>query len=78
MNKILISLMLVMGLVDGAMHRLVDFENWINEFKIVVSNKEKETMFGKWLENDKYIEEMNSRNLTYTLGHNQYSGMGCK
>ncbi len=75
MNKLLISLLLVMGLVDGAIHRLEDFENWINKFNIVVGSKEKETMFGKWLENDKYIEEMNSRNLTYTLGHNQYSGM---
>ena len=45
MNKLLISLLLVMGLVDGAMHRLVDFENWINEFNIVVGSKEKETMF---------------------------------
>lgn len=32
-------------------------------------------IFDNWVENDKYIKEVNSKNLSYTLGHNAYSGM---
>ncbi len=32
-------------------------------------------IFNNWVDNDKYIEEINSKNLSYTLGHNAYSGM---
>jgi C1A family cysteine protease len=34
-----------------------------------------ERVFKNWVSNHKFIEEVNSRNLTYTLGHNQFSGM---
>jgi C1A family cysteine protease len=34
-----------------------------------------ESTLSKWVENDKFIEEMNGKNLTYTLGHNHFSGM---
>ena len=37
--------------------------------------KHKDRLFSVWTENDKYIQDMNSRNLTYTLGHNQFSAM---
>ena len=32
-------------------------------------------VFSKWVANHVYIEEVNSKNLTYQLGHNQFSGM---
>jgi C1A family cysteine protease len=32
-------------------------------------------MYKNWAENDKHIENVNFQNLTYTLGHNQFSGM---
>jgi C1A family cysteine protease len=31
-----------------------------------------------WLENDYFINEVNNQNLSYTLGHNHYSGMNNK
>jgi len=52
------------------------FENWVREFKQEFHNTDHhDSVMRKWIENDKYIDEMNSRNLTYTLGHNQFSGM---
>lgn len=32
-------------------------------------------VFSKWVANHVYIEEVNARNLSYQLGHNQFSGM---
>jgi C1A family cysteine protease len=32
-------------------------------------------MYKNWAENDKHIENVNFQNLTYALGHNQFSGM---
>jgi len=32
-------------------------------------------MLQNWQDNDRIIKEMNSRNLSYTLGHNHFSGM---
>ena len=32
-------------------------------------------MFSNWVDNDKYIKHVNSQNLSYTLGHNAFSGM---
>ena len=52
------------------------FENWANEFKIqFTSNQHVNDMLEKWTENDNYIQEINSQNLPFTLGHNQFSGM---
>jgi len=52
------------------------FENWVNQFKIKFSNEQHMfSVFNKWTTNDKFIDIINSRNLTYSLGHNQFSGM---
>ena len=52
------------------------FEHWINDFGIKYSNQHKYLdMYDKWVSNDKFIDEINSKNLSYTLGHNQFSGM---
>ena len=77
MNK-LVSILFIVGLSLGSSLRnyVEEFESWINRYKIsVTGTEEKERMMDIWIENDKYIEEINSRNLTYKLGHNQFSGM---
>mgnify|MGYP003705848201 CR=1 FL=1 len=52
------------------------FEEWLQKFSIRVSDdNHRQHLFTNWLGNDKHITEMNGRNLTYTLGHNHFSGM---
>jgi len=52
------------------------FKNWVDEHRIVANDGHHLAhMFENWLSNDKFIFETNARNLTYTLGHNAYSGM---
>jgi len=52
------------------------FKNWIDVHKIQARDDHHLAhMFENWLSNDKFIIETNSRNLTYTLGHNAFSGM---
>jgi len=52
------------------------FENWVQEFKIKFQNEQHMyDIIQKWITNDKYIEYINNQNLTYTIGHNQFSGM---
>jgi C1A family cysteine protease len=63
--------------VNISNHPLLDkFNNWIDTFKIHIQNTDHfYSTFGKWVDNDEYIEEMNSLGLSYSLGHNQFSGM---
>ena len=52
------------------------FQAWVDRFAMdFESTIHYESTLSKWVENDKYIEEMNGKNLTYTLGHNHFSGM---
>lgn len=52
------------------------FKNWIEEHRIQIrDNHHFSHIFDNWLSNDKYIELTNAKNLSYTLGHNSYSGM---
>lgn len=52
------------------------FTNWIMIYHIQIKdNNQFDKMFSNWLDNDKYIEYINSLNKTYKLGHNKYSGM---
>uniref|UniRef100_A0A6C0BRL7 Peptidase C1A papain C-terminal domain-containing protein n=1 Tax=viral metagenome TaxID=1070528 RepID=A0A6C0BRL7_9ZZZZ len=50
------------------------FENWLHEHGYH-KDETRYDMFENWRLNDEYINDVNSRNLTYTLGHNKYSGM---
>jgi|UniRef100_A0A6C0DJ36 C1A family cysteine protease len=55
------------------MNRFID---WVRDFNIEFRNDEHfDNIYQKWLSNDKFIEEINGKNLTYDLGHNQFSGM---
>lgn len=52
------------------------FVQWLNDFRIEVRDgAHKDHLYANWVSNDKYIEEHNSKNKTYTLGHNHFSGM---
>ena len=52
------------------------FQSWVDRFAMdFESTMHYESTLSKWVENDKFIEEMNGKNLTYTLGHNHISGM---
>jgi len=52
------------------------FVNWMKEHNIEVGNGQLFTHFlENFINNDKIIEEHNNQNLSYTLGHNQFSHM---
>lgn len=52
------------------------FESWAHQYQMNFHNEiHKQGVFLKWLDNHNYIEQFNRRNLSYTLGHNQFSGM---
>lgn len=55
--------------------RVQKFSNWLNNFNIVIEdNNHFGHVFTNWLNNDKFIEITNSQNLSYTVGHNSFSG----
>lgn len=52
------------------------FRNWVDTHRIEARDDHHLAhMFENWLSNDKYIIETNAKNLTYTVGHNAFSGM---
>lgn len=52
------------------------FQKWANNFRIqFLDDTHRERVFSNWLSNDKYIQETNDKNLSYTLGHNHLSGL---
>lgn len=52
------------------------FKNWVDVHKIQSNdNLHLAHMFENWLSNDKFIELTNAKNLSYTVGHNAFSGM---
>jgi C1A family cysteine protease len=52
------------------------FEEWIGDFRMNFRDSvHREHVYSNWVSNDKYISEVNAKNMTYTLGHNQLSGM---
>lgn len=52
------------------------FRTWVDTHRIVANDDHHLAhMFENWLSNDKFIFETNAKNLTYTVGHNAFSGM---
>ena len=52
------------------------FFQWMDDFRITIgSHTTLEQVLMNWITNDKYIEEHNAKNLSYSLGHNHLSGM---
>lgn len=72
-----LSLFFAAGIaIANASTLLERFEHWARDFKMDFHDKDHhENVFSKWAINDKFIEETNNKNLTYTVGHNQFSGM---
>ena len=75
--KPVLILSVVGVLINAARSSLIDsFEDWVRNFAIKFKN---DFHFGEvyeiWKSNHKFIEEINSKNLSYVLGHNQFSGM---
>jgi C1A family cysteine protease len=53
-----------------------EFNEWASEFRIMFeSDQHYSAVYKNWELNHKYIEYVNNDNRTYTLGHNQFSGM---
>jgi C1A family cysteine protease len=72
-----LSLFLIASVAAANAATLLErFQHWSQEFRMEFrDNNHHEDVFAKWATNDKFIEETNGRNLTYTVGHNQFSGM---
>jgi C1A family cysteine protease len=52
------------------------FKSWIDNYDIKSNNHHHLVhIFNNWLNNDKIIESTNNLNLSYTLGHNHFSGL---
>lgn len=52
------------------------FDEWANTFRIQFDNLEhRGQILDKWIDNHVFIQRVNALNYTYTLGHNQFSGM---
>jgi C1A family cysteine protease len=75
MFRLIISIALLSASVSAT---LMDrFYNWAETHKIAVPEGEHEFLhlLMNWKNNDRIIDESNAKNLTYTLGHNAFSGM---
>tara|TARA_B100000902_G_C27292337_1_gene907871 strand:+ start:128 stop:1279 length:1152 start_codon:yes stop_codon:yes gene_type:complete len=83
MNKLVVLSFAVLGMCGRAMSYdaiqsplFERFQKWVDEYKIEVRDNEHfRKIFIKWEDNHNYIEKINAQNLTYTLDHNQFSGM---
>lgn len=63
-------------LLTDASHMTAKFDEWIQTFDIEVQDEpHRDHIFLNWLDNEVHIRETNAKNLTYTLAHNQLSGL---
>ena len=69
------TLLIVIGLPIANSSLVERFENWIKLHHYSFNEYEYDNVFLNWKHNDDYINTINAQNLTYTLGHNKYSGM---
>ena len=52
------------------------FQEWVKTFQMKFEDDyHRGTVFSKWIANHIHIQKTNSLNLSYSLGHNQFSGM---
>ena len=68
------TLFSVLSVVSGA-HIVDRFDAWLGEYGVDVGENDYVSLFDKWASNDKFIEEVNAKNLSHVLGHNQFSAM---
>ena len=69
--------LLCLGLLPVLNASLINqFTEWVEFFNIEFNSDEHfHDIYQKWQSNHKFIEEVNGKNLSYVLGHNQFSGM---
>jgi C1A family cysteine protease len=66
-------------IIQSEQNILERFNKWVDLHKIVTNDELKFShIYENWLDNDNYIKITNSRNLSYTVGHNSFSGMNTK
>ena len=67
----------IFSLVFSHRTNVIDrFESWAQTFDFkVIDDSHYESTLAKWILNDLHINHINSMNLTYSLGHNHFSGM---
>ena len=76
MNRFFALLCLVLLPVLTKSSLINQFTEWVEFFNIEFNSDEHfHDIYQKWQSNHKFIEEVNGKNLSYTLGHNQFSGM---
>jgi C1A family cysteine protease len=74
--SILLQLLATFALVRFVRSDDARFSKWARQFAIHFTNEtQRHGIYRKWLDNDVFINQINSLNLSYTLGHNQFSGM---
>ena len=77
-NIILLSFLGISSTISEYLHNpllLTRFNNWIKKHKIYIFNDEHLLhVYENWIDNDKYIDEINLQGVSYKLGHNAYSG----
>lgn len=70
------TLFLVFVGLSTVTSNLIDrFDDWTRDHGYIINQEERGHIFNNWRDNDELINNVNSKNLTYTLGHNKYSGM---
>jgi len=71
------KMLFVSALLCVATGSVIDkFEHWVHEFAVKFRDEHHwREMYQTWTSNDKFIEEVNFKNLSFVLGHNQFSGM---
>lgn len=76
MNRIIISILSLFLLPVLHASLINQFTEWVEFFNIEFNSDEHfHDIYQKWQSNHKFIEEVNGKNLSYVLGHNQFSGM---
>ena len=76
MNRIIISILSLFLLPILHASLINQFTEWVEFFNIEFNSDEHfHDIYQKWQSNHKFIEEVNGKNLSYVLGHNQFSGM---
>ena len=79
MTKLFLFIMtlLYVNVSTNAVNSVIDrFNEWVSQFNYHFKDDAHFfDIYRKWSANDRFIEITNAQNLTYTLGHNQFSGM---
>ena len=76
MSKLLILLCVCLFSKSFSTSIMDRFHEWVETFHFQFRDDAHfYDVYRKWATNDRFIEVSNSQNLTYVLGHNQFSGM---